>query len=74
MVSKRQILSIEVKKSVLEAVESGTTNQSELSRRFKIDRKSVQRILKSKDAINNAVYDGRNFKRAKLRPPKHEEL
>ena len=39
MVSKRQILSIEVKKSVLEAVESGTTNQSELSRRFKIDRK-----------------------------------
>ena len=59
---------------MLEAVESGTTNHSELSRRFKIDRKSIRRILKSKDAINNAVYNGRNFKRAKLRPPKHEEL
>ena len=70
MTSKRQSLSIEVKKSVLEAVELGTTNHTELSRRFKIDRKSVRRILESKDAINNAVYDGRNSKRTKFRPPK----
>ena len=51
MTSKRQSLSIEVKKSVLEAVELGTTNHTELSRRFKIDRKSVRRILESKDAM-----------------------
>ena len=46
MTSKRQSLSIQVKKSVLEAVESETTNHSELSRRFKIYRKRAMRVLR----------------------------
>ena len=46
MTSKRQSLSIQVKKSVLEAVESETTNHSELSCRFKIYRKRVMRVLR----------------------------
>ena len=69
-----KILKFQVKKSVLEAVESGATTKTELSRCFKIDRKSVRRILETKDAISNTVYDGRNSKRTKFRPPKHEEL
>ena len=71
---KRQSISIETKKAILDAIESGATNKTELAQRFNLKRRSINRILNGKQAILDAISDGKNVKRARLRAPKYEEL
>ena len=72
-IKKTKSVSIETKKAVIDVAENGTTNQSELSRRFNISRGCVQKIIHAKQSINNVLDDGMNIKRARLRSPKHDD-
>ena len=49
-------------------------NKTELSKHFKISRKSLDLILSNKEKIMKAIEQGGSAKRARLKPGKHDEM
>jgi hypothetical protein len=63
-------VSLKLKNEILEA--SGS--QRELSKQFDLPRTTIRDILKNKVAIQSAIADGQDGKRARLRMAKAEDV
>jgi hypothetical protein len=61
--NKRRVISLGLKNEILAA--SGS--QRDLSKQFDLPRSTIQKILSDKEAIQTAIADGHEAKRARLR-------
>ncbi|XP_070390804.1 tigger transposable element-derived protein 6-like [Dermacentor albipictus] len=69
----RKFLSLKDKARILAAVASGE-KKGDVAKKFEISPSSLSTILKSKEAIEQALASGTSAKRKKLTPSAHEDL
>jgi len=70
---KRQTISIEIKKQIIDASSVGNS-LGDLATKFGIPRSTIQGIIQKKDDILEAIDSGVSGKRAHLKPAKYEDL
>jgi hypothetical protein len=67
-------VSLSVKNEILEAHTLNKLSLRVLEKQFNIPKSTIQDILKNKEAIQSAITDGHDGKRARLRKAKEEDV